>query len=266
MLRFIRQNAWAEVDGYVQQVLIEHDDQVKKDQLLVEQRSDKLEQEIEALQGELNTDMAMRSALFRELLNPQDLTDAEESQKVSERNQVEQRIASQKLRLEILRKMQAMLKVRSPIDGRVVTWNVSERLLGRPVNRGENLLEIADPTGDWELEIYMPEYRMGHIASAKARSQERLLVTFFLATNPENELEGRVEQVDTSAEVRGEDGNTVLVRVSFDQEALRKVNNDPKIGATATAKIHCGRKPIGYVLFHDLIDFVRTKIWFRFFS
>jgi hypothetical protein len=107
---------------------------------------------------------------------------------------------------------------------------------------------------------------MGHIASAKARSQEKLLVTFFLATNPENEIEGRVEQVDTSAEVRGEEGNTVLVRVSFDQQALRRVNNDPKIGATTTAKIHCGKRAIGYVLFHDLIDFVRTKIWFRYFS
>jgi hypothetical protein len=90
-------------------------------------------------------------------------------------------------------------------------------------------------------------------------------VTFFLATNPEKELEGRVEQDDSSAEVRGESGNTVLVRVSFDQQALRDINKDPKIGATATAKIHCGKRAIGYVLFHDLIDFVRTKILFRFF-
>jgi hypothetical protein len=141
---------------------------------------------------------------------------------------------------------------------------VSQRLLGRPVNRGDSLLEIADPTGDWELEVYMPEYRMGHIASAKSRSQEKLLVTFFMATNPEKELEGRVEEIDTSAEVRGEEGNTVLVRVSFDQKALRAINDDPKIGATATAKIHCGQRAIGYVFFHDLIDFVRRQL-FKFF-
>jgi multidrug efflux pump subunit AcrA (membrane-fusion protein) len=262
----IRQNVWAEVNGYVQQVLVEHDDLVKKDQLLVEQRSDELAKEIETVQGELQTDMAKAAALQRELLQRRDLPEAEQSQKESELNQLRHRVASLRSRLEIFSKMQEMLNVRSPIDGRVVTWNVSERLLGRPVNRGENLLEIADPTGDWELEVYMPEYRMGHIASAKARSQEKLLVTFFLATNPEKEIEGRVEQIDTSAEVRGEEGNTVLVRVSFDQQLLRRVNNDPKIGATTTAKIHCGKRAIGYVLFHDLIDFVRTKIWFRYLS
>jgi hypothetical protein len=64
--------------------------------------------------------------------------------------------------------------------------------------------------------------------------------------------------------VRGESGNTVLVRVSFDQAAFRAMNSDPKIGATATAKIHCGDRAIGYVLFHDLVDFVRRML-FRFF-
>jgi multidrug efflux pump subunit AcrA (membrane-fusion protein) len=261
----VRQNVWAEVDGYVQQVLVEHNDLVKKDQLLVEQRSDELEQKIQSQRGKLAEDQAKIDALHRQLRYQQELPEVEKSQKVTEITTLELGVESLRLQLELLGKMQQMLKVRSPIDGRVVTWNVSERLLARPVNRGENLLEIADPTSDWELEVYMPEYRMGHIAKAQARSSEKLPVTFFLATNPQKKLQGRVEHVDTSAEVRGEVGNTVLVRVSFDQKALREINSDPKIGATATAKIHCGRQPIGYVLFHDLVDFVRAKILFRFF-
>ena len=48
---------------------------------------------------------------------------------------------------------------------------MQERLLKRPVNRGENLLEIADPTKEWELEVLMPEKRMGHIAKAAHSSQ-----------------------------------------------------------------------------------------------
>jgi hypothetical protein len=205
-------------------------------------------------------------ALRRELVYDQELPQLEKSQKVAELTQLERRVESLRRQLELFDKMQQMLKSRSPIDGRVVTWNVSERLLGRPVNRGEMLLEVADPSKDWELEVYMPEYRMGHIAKSRAaRLPEKLDVTFFLATNPQNQLQGQVEHVDTSAEVRGDSGNTVLVRVSFDQQALREVISDPKIGATATAKIHCGRRSIGYVWFHDLIDFVRAKILFRFF-
>ncbi|HJQ80599.1 MAG TPA: HlyD family efflux transporter periplasmic adaptor subunit [Lacipirellulaceae bacterium] len=260
----IRQNVWAEINGDVQQVLVEHDDPVKKGQLLIEQHSDELEKQIKTTRGDRDAAIARLDSLNRELMSDRELTAVEKSQKFSELGEVQEKIKSLNEQMALLEKMKQMLKVRSPIDGRVVTWNVSERLQGRPVNRGENLLEIADPTGDWELEVYMPEYRMGHIADADARSPDKLPVTFFLATNPQEKLQGLVEHVDTSAEVRGESGNTVLVRVSFDQEAFRRMNSDPKIGATATAKIHCGQRAIGYVLFHDLIDFVR-RMWFRFF-
>ena len=60
------------------------------------------------------------------------------------------------------------------------------------MNRGENLLEVADPTGSWELEVTMPEHRMGHIAEAVANSDDKLPVTFFLATNTDKKLEGKV--------------------------------------------------------------------------
>jgi hypothetical protein len=128
------------------------------------------------------------------------------------------------------------------------------------------LIEIADPAKEWELEVKMPEKRMGHLAKAAtiaATKNEKLPVTFFLATNPSEKFEGKVEEVERSAEVRGEEGNTVLVRVSFDQQALRKAIAEPKIGASATAKVDCGKRAIGYVWFHDLVDFIRAKILFR---
>jgi hypothetical protein len=96
-----------------------------------------------------------------------------------------------------------------------------------------------------------------------AKPGGKLPVTFFLATNPEKKLEGTVEEVHRSAEVRGDAGNTVLIRVSFDQQKLRDTIGDPKINAGATAKIHCGTASIGYKYLHDLVDFVRSKILFR---
>jgi hypothetical protein len=133
------------------------------------------------------------------------------------------------------------------------------------VTRGESLLEIADPDKEWELEVLMPEKRTGHIAEARAKTKGKLPVTFFLATNPAEQMQGEVEIEELSAEVRGETGNTVLVRVSFDQDKLHKVVAKPKIGASATAKIHCGQRAIGYVWFHDLVDFIRAKVLFRIF-
>jgi multidrug efflux pump subunit AcrA (membrane-fusion protein) len=261
----LRQNVWAEVEGEVQKVHVEHDAAVEKGQVLLELRSPDLEKQIEELQGKLATEIAESESLYGGSLRDVEMTNAERNQQEIRLAQLAQSIAAAQKQLELLELKHQKLQVRSPMSGHVVTWNVEERLLGRPVNRGENLIEIADPRSDWELEVYMPEYRMGHVAKARAASDEKLPVTFFLATNPQKQLEGQVEHVDTSAEVRGEDGNTVLVRVSFDQNALREANKNPKIGAGATAKIHCGQRAIGYVWFHDLVDFVRAKILFRLF-
>ncbi len=261
----VRQNVWAEVDGLVKHVGVEHDQEVHKGDVLLEQESPDLEKEMETVRGELRSKTAKLDATSRELDRNDELTEADKNQKESEVTELKESIDSKKKELEWLDLKKEMLKIRSPIDGRVVTSNVQERLgSSRPVNRGENLLEIADPTKEWELEVLMPEKRMGHIAEARKDAPgKKLPVTFFLATNPAEQLQGEVEMDELSAEVRGDSGNTVLVRVSFDQNKLHKVIKDPKIGASATAKIHCGRRAIGYVWFHDLVDFVRAKILFR---
>ncbi|MCE9548564.1 MAG: hypothetical protein K8T25_24065, partial [Planctomycetia bacterium] len=65
----------------------------------------------------------------------------------------------------------------------------------------------------------------------------------------------------SSAEVRGDDGNTVLVRVRIDRDSLDPSELRP--GATVTGRIYCGRRAIGYVWFHDVIAFIRSKLLFR---
>jgi hypothetical protein len=73
-------------------------------------------------------------------------------------------------------------------------------------------------------------------------------------------LTGKVKEIGRTAEVHGEEGNTVLVRVAIDKNDLP---TEPRPGATVTAKIRVGRASIGYVWFHDLISFVQSKILFK---
>jgi hypothetical protein len=260
-----RQPVWAEVDGKVDKLLVKHDDVVKQGQVLLVQRSIDLEKEIVAVRGELARNMEKIRSTRKELINDDELSEVERSQKESEIKQLNRSVESLQKQLDLLLQKQEHLKIHSPIDGRIITWNVEDRLLGRLVNRGEELLEVADPNSPWELEVTMPESRMGHIARAWAESNGKLPVTFFLALNPGEKLEGQVTEIHRSAEVRGEEGNTVLLRVSFDQNRLREVIAEPKIDAGATAKVHCGKRAIGYVYLHDLVDFIRAKILFRLF-
>jgi hypothetical protein len=261
----IRQSVWAEVDGFVQDVKVKHDVPVNKGQVLLVQRSPDLEMEIEQARGQLATASQQLATTSSRLNSSEDLPDIDRIQMEAKIMELVEQVKSLKIKMALLEEKKKMLEVRSPIDGRVVTFNLNERLKERHVNKGENLLEVADPNGEWELEVLMPEYRMGHVTKAWKNTNGDLPVTFFLATSPEDKLNGKVEEIHQSAEIRGEDGNTVLVRVSFDQQALREVNDNPKIGAGATAKIHCGHRAIGYVWFHDVVDFVRSEIFFKLF-
>jgi hypothetical protein len=264
----IRQNVWAEVDGYVQKVNVAHEQMVKKGEVLVEQESPDLDKEIESLKGELLRSQADLDSTERVVNSNYDLTETERNEKESHITQLKASISSLRAQLALWEKKKDKLQVRSPMDGQCITWNVEDRLRNRPVTKGEELLQIADPASPWELEVEMPESRMGHIAKAKAAAEKagkKLPVTFILALNPGETLEGTVEDIERSAKVRGETGNTVLVRVSLDQNRLREVVENPNVGNTATAKIHCGKRAIGYVWFHDLVDFVRSKILFRIF-
>jgi hypothetical protein len=163
------------------------------------------------------------------------------------------------IQLELLARKRKQLEVRSPIDGEVVTWNVVDLLERRPVHRGDALITVADPSGDWELEVRMPEDRMGHIVRAQQANDGSLDVEYILATDPGTSLAGRVKEVHRSAEVRGEEGTTVLIKVSIDPGEL----SHPRPGAEVTARVHCGRRPLGYVWFHDLVAFVQSRILFR---
>ena len=174
---------------------------------------------------------------------------------------------------KLLQEKQEKLIIRSPIDGKVVTWKVQELIEGRPVRKGQRLMEIADPSSRWELEIYVPEAKMGHIVQHLQELQKedpaaKLDVTFILATHSAVDLKGKVEQIDFSAEVQGEEGNTVRMRVSFPQEDLRKLVDSPasdlKVGADVKAKVQCGQRAVGYVVFSDLFEFVQSRILFRF--
>ena len=51
----------------------------------------------------------------------------------------------------------------------------------------------------------------------------------------------------------------MLVRVAIDKEELPQ----RRPGATVTAHVHCGKRPLGYVWLHEAIAFVQSKILFR---
>ena len=260
----IRRNIYAEVDGIVREVLVKHGQMVAEDQLLARMKSPDLEREITRVVGEFNQTLVKQSQK-RQLLLQGDLglTEERRGEHYGDLAALAERAKSLREEWDLLLKKQGKLEIRSPIDGVMITWKVDDLIEGRPVSKGQRLMEVVDPAGDWELEVRMPESRMGHITAAAKSSDEPLVVEFISQTHPDEELIGRVEEIAEIAEPRGDEGNTVLIRVSFNQSELRAIMENPKVNADAMAKIHCGQRAIGYVWLHDLFDFVQSKVLFR---
>lgn len=261
----LRRNVFANLDGEVREIRVKDNAMVKKGQLLIVEESRELEKEIEAVRGELAKTQAQIDAT-----RSQTITDDEDERSESDRGRqeaelfaLEKSTISLGKRRDLLTEQQKELEITSPIDGQVVDSRLEENLMGRHVTPGQSLMEIADRDGPWEVEVRMPESRMGYISQAWKESNGKLPVEFILATHPGSPLEGWVVDIEPSAEVRGEEGNTVLVKVNFDQQVLRETFAEPKIGAGVTAKIYCGKASVAFVWLHDLVDFVRAKILFR---
>jgi len=258
----LRQDVFANVDGNISEVLVKHDQEVQQGQQLVNMESTDLDVEIERVRGDRASTAKRRESARRALIENRDLKQSEKDQINAEVRQLEELEKSYAEQLSLLETKKKMLIVTSPIDGRVTTsWDVLEQLTERPVHWGQMLMRIADPSKDWVLEVRMPEDRMGHISEARQELGPNLRVRYKLATQPEVTHEGTIEDVDYSAEVRGEEGNTVLVRVKIDKQEIAELLRP---GAGVTARVYCGRRSVGYCLFHDLWAWIHANVLFRF--
>lgn len=254
------QYAFAPDDGVVYRVYVQHGDHVEVGRPLLELRNVDLDVELSELKGRRRAAQEQLSGVERSLYEDSAHLPVSERHRLSgDRSRLRQELAAYDEQLSLLERKKEQLVIRSPLAGEVLTWNVEKLLLHRPVRAGQSLLEIGDVAGPWELELTVPEDDIGHIAEAADSSSTPLPVRYRLAAAPQQDYHAAVQEVHLAAEVRGEAGNTVIIRAG-----LNKVEPPPKrAGADASAKVYCGRRSLGYVWLHDALDFLRTKVWFR---
>ena len=168
------------------------------------------------------------------------------------------------LQLNVLMEKSRDLVRASPIDGTVTTWDVEKKLVARPVVTGQQLINIADLTKDWEVEVFMPEKRMKHLdaafADAEKANQNYLPCEFILKTDPANKKTGKLyrEFVHQRAEVHGEDGASVKLRVIPD--SMEGISRRP--GAEVITDVKCGKASFAWVWLYQPIEVARTYLFF----
>ncbi|MFM8283093.1 MAG: efflux RND transporter periplasmic adaptor subunit [Planctomycetaceae bacterium] len=263
-----KRDVFAGVDGVVKEIAPEivHGAVVKKGDLLLTMRNTDLEVAHTDVLGRKASSEEQLVSTRRALLEDKRISADERTRMAGRAAQLQREIESLEAQRKLYEDKRRELEVRSPIDGVVVTWQVAERLLLRPVEKGQVLLTVADKEGPWELELHLPDDRLGHVneAALAARSAGRdLQVDYILATDPGTRHRGAVKEIHELAEVRGESGNVALVRVRIDPD--RHERQELGAGASVTARIGCGRRSLGYVWFHDVLAFIQSQVLFRIF-
>jgi hypothetical protein len=187
-------------------------------------------------------------------------------------------------RIEIIKEQIESMSIRSPQDGIVTTWEVRKNLMGRPVEIGTDLMQVAAEDGDWILEVEVPDDDMGPILAAKNQLEEDIkagrkkagstLPAYFVTmTDPEHRYQGYVLRIAPGAEMMAESDqykNRYVVKLTIGfNESVRQdylTRNQVKVmrpGAEVRARVDCGPTNLAYYLLRKPIQVFHESLMFR---
>lgn len=259
----VRCNIFAREEGKIDVLHVRHGSIVHQGDVLLELSNNELEAEWRRNEGEINECneqiLALKEASY----------EAKDAEKIRIAGQLAQFLERQKtldIQKKILNARREDLKVRSPIDGAVMTFDLENKLRSRPVQPGQILMEIARPEDGLLLELQMPEKRMGHIddyirAQRETDPDAKLKARFVMTVDPSKNYDATVIEEHDRAENRGTEETTVLIRATIDSTDLPE---GTRPGASVSAKVYCGKRALGYVLFNEVVAFLQKTVFFWF--
>ena len=133
----VRRQIFAKGEGEVIAVPVKHGQMVKKGDVLAEMRNLELNVKISTVQGQLNASQSSLANYTSRLTDPK-LDPADQSRLNGEKLKAIAEVKSYREQLELLKDKVKQLTITSPVDGQVVTWDVHNILIFRPISRGRS--------------------------------------------------------------------------------------------------------------------------------
>jgi len=151
---------------------------------------------------------------------------------------------------ELLNKRVESLAVRSPINGQILTWDAERVLKDRPVERGQLLLTVGDPEGDWEGIVRIRDVDLQY--ARENMSQERAVE---LTASADSQRTWTGQAVRIASVVETEPSGRAFAPAAI---AVGDVNADQlRPGMRIDARFDCGTAPLFFVLFRGPIETAR---------
>lgn len=156
------------------------------------------------------------------------------------------RVEQKRAERDYARQLLARSEVRAERAG-IAVFADAERLTGKPVQTGERLMQIADPS-QAELRIELP---VGDAIALQPGAE----VALFLDSNPLNRHEAQLERSAYEAQT------TAAGQLAYRLDA-RFVDTPPRVGLRGTAKLFGDRAPLAYYLLRRPLAAARQSLGF----
>ncbi|MBX3436208.1 MAG: biotin/lipoyl-binding protein [Planctomycetaceae bacterium] len=244
----LRQAVFIPEEGLVTELAVVHGQAVAAGDVLVRLSNTALDAEHERITGDLTTLRTQLAGVHTARVEQRTAEAAQRSSYSAQEEELKERIAGLERQKQLVEEQQQSLTVRSPMRGLVNEWDLERRLTARPVVRGQYLMEIVDSASDWVLELDIPDATSGYVYEQQ-RMDGPAAVRFVLRTDPTHVHAGTVASLSESTLIDAEGKLSVRALVPVTDEVPRR------IGASVIARIHCGRRPIGFVWFRELVEF-----------
>ncbi|UCB52713.1 MAG: efflux RND transporter periplasmic adaptor subunit, partial [Candidatus Zixiibacteriota bacterium] len=223
----------AEVEGIIQNILVSEGESVQRGQVLAKLHSDYIASRLNQVKAWLESSRGNARSLFAA---------NRISQYQMERNQIDKLQAE----LSLLEGEQEKTHIISPVSGTVLTPVLHEKL-GELLEKGDFFCEIAD-LGGMRAEIGFPEKDI-HLP------EEGQKVKFLVTAFPEKTFWGTVEKISSSANFENDKANFLIIAEIQNEDGLLRP------GMRGHAKVYCGDRSLGYVLFRKPGRLLRGLAW-----
>ncbi|MFK8111658.1 MAG: HlyD family efflux transporter periplasmic adaptor subunit [Rubripirellula sp.] len=246
----------------VDQVHVKHGQQVLRGERLLSLVDSELDAQIATLMGR-------RSVLMQQQSHWTDAMVDTASNRMDRLEQVqgEQRLITEEIQsiddqLSILNRVLESLVIRADRNGTVDAWQIEQRLASRPLQRGELLLQVIADRTPWMVEASVMQSRIAHVQNAKYDS--KLVADVALESDPNRTFPASLVQIGPSSSLTKNAQTSTAVLLRLSEKAAQRITAEQgsgnQSGAPARVVFRCGKTPVAYLLFQDLIRSVRGTI------
>lgn len=258
-----RQHVFATTTGTVAEVRVRHGEAVEAGDVLAILNDPELALERQTVAGQLAT-VRERLAAIRATRTERSARQRSVETRLplsAEAQQLAEQETSLVAQRALLEQRGESLVLRSPQRGQVLTLDVQTLLEARPVERGQQLFTIANVDGPWELAARLPQRDVSAVLAAQ-EAFGACPVRYRLAGEPGRDYRGVVQQVAAAAVLDAEHLSQKPTPVEATIRTVGSPSSAARPGMSATVRIDCGKRSLGYVWFHDAWGTIYR--WFTF--